>query len=218
MNRTIEVLVIAGGLVGAFFVYEDYAAKQKEKHNHFAEDIGKIIRDQRAENQMESQTGRWFADDGAFYRILGLIHDGERHKYSPGETVKNGVSLSGLRPGEGKMVIDMLVENHRIARQMGVFDDMSNQLRLERGEAPICQAKGWEDEPLAVGRVLSPLVAPEASLSLANLVLMPKTMRDLQSNDLSGFTPDMAKKWLSERIITPESHQAIMDILASKKF
>lgn len=218
MNRTIEALVIVGGLVGAYFVYQDYAAKQKEKHNHFAGDVGRIIREQREESQMEDQKGPWFADDSAFYHILALIHDGERHKYAPADTVRNGVTFSGLRPGEGKMVTDMLTENYRIAKQMGVFDDLSNVLRLERGEAPVCKAKGWEEEPLAVGRLLSPLVAPEASLSFANLVLMPKTVRDLQSNDLSGFTPDLAKKWLAERIITPESHQAILDILGSKKF
>lgn len=218
MKRIIEVLVLLGGLVGAYFIYLDYAAKHKEKNNHWADDVGRLIREQRSGSTMDAPDGRWFADDGTFYRILGLIHDGERHKYSAGDTVKNGVSGSGLRPGEAKMAADMLLENHRIAKQMGVFDDLTNMLRLERGESPICQAKGWEDEPLAVGRMLSPLVAPEASLSLANLVLMPKTMRDLQSNDLQGFTPELAKKWLAERIITPESHQAIMEILSSKKF
>ena len=69
-----------------------------------------------------------------------------------------------------------------------------------------------------MGHVLSPVVAPEAALSLANLVLMPKRMRDMQNEDLTGFSPEMSKKWLSERIITPESHQAILEILSTKKF
>jgi len=219
MSRIISTLIVAGGLAGSYFVYQDYAAKQKIKHNHFADDVRGLIQDHGAESQIgEGKDAPWFGNDGTFFRILGLMYDAERHKYSAAETVRSAASGAGLRPGEAKLVTDMLMDNYRIAKQMGVFDDLSNTLRLEHGEAPLSKADGWEDEPLTVGHVLSPVVAPEASLSFANIMLMPKSVRDLQNDDLTGFTPDMAKKWLSERIITPESHQVIMAILSAKKF
>jgi len=205
--------------VGSYFVYQDYAARQKQKHNHFADEVRVLIQEHGDSSQIgEGKDAPWYGNDGTFFRILGLMFDAERHKYSVADTVKNATAGAGLRPGEAKLVMDMLIDNFRIAKQMGVFDDLSNTLRLEHGEAPISKATGWENEPLTVGHVLSPVVAPEASLSFANIMLMPKSVRDLQNEDLTGFTPDMAKRWLSERIITPESHQVIMEILSGKKF
>ncbi|MDB6075861.1 MAG: hypothetical protein JWO89_3501 [Verrucomicrobiaceae bacterium] len=218
MSRIIGTLIVAGGLAGSYFVYQDFAAKQQQKHNHFADDVKQLMIDHGAESQLEGRDAPWFGNDGTFFRILGLMHDAERHKYSAADTIKNAVAGIGARPGEAKLIQDMLADNYRLAKQMGVFDDMSNMLRMENGKPPISKAEGWEDEPLTVGHLLSPVIAPEASLSFANVLLMPKCMRDMQSDDLNGFTPDMAKKWLSERIITPESHAAIMEVLSAKKF
>ncbi len=218
MSRFIGTLIVAGGMVGSYFVYQDFAKKQQQKHNHFADDMKQLMIDHGAESQLEGKDAPWFGNDGTFFRILGLMHDAERHKYSVADTVKNAVTAIGAKPGEAKLIIDMLTDNYRVAKQMGVFDDLSNMLRLEQGKAPISKAEGWEDETLTVGHLLSPVVAPEASLSFANILLMPKCMRDMQSDDLNGFTPEMAKRWLGERIITPESYQAIIDILSVKKF
>ncbi|MDB6137205.1 MAG: hypothetical protein JWO94_277, partial [Verrucomicrobiaceae bacterium] len=218
MSRIIGFLIILGGIAGTYFVYQDYAAKQKDRHNRFADTIRGLIQDHGTGTQLDGQDAPWLGNDGSFFRILGQMNDAERHVYSVGDTVKIAASSAGLRPGESKMVVDMLMENYHIAKQLGVFDDLSNMLRLEHGEPPVSQAHGWENETLTVGHSLSPVVAPEASLSFVNLVLMPKCMRDLQNEDLNGFTPDMAKKWLSERIITPDSYQTIIDILSAKKF
>ena len=218
MSRFIGFLIIIGGLVGTYFVYQDFAASRKEKHNRFADEIRGLIQDHGVESKLASKDLPGSGNNGSFYQILGLMHEAERHQYSVADTAKNAVTGSNMRPGEAKMVMETLLENYRIARQLGVFEDLSNALRMERGEAPVSKAKGWEDEPLTVGHVLSPVVAPEAALSLANLVLMPKRMRDMQNEDLTGFSPEMSKKWLSERIITPESHQAILEILSTKKF
>ena len=218
MSRFIGFLIILAGMAGCYFVYQDYAEKQKDKHNHWADDIRALIHEHASEARLDGKEEAWFASNSSFFRIIGLMHEAEHHKYSVAETVKLATSGAGMTPGVAKMVADLLIENHRIAQQLGVYDDLQNMLRMERGEAPVSAAKGWEDEPLAVGYLLSPLVAPEAARSLVNLVLMPKSMRDMQTDDLVGFTPDMSKKWLNERIITPDTHQAILTILAAKKF
>ena len=218
MSRFIGFLIILAGMAGCYFVYQDYAEKQKDKHNHWADVFRALIHEHASEARLDGKEEAWFASNSSFFRIIGLMHEAEHHKYSVADTVKLATSGAGMTPGVAKMVADLLVENHRIAQQLGVYDDLQNMLRMERGEAPVSAAKGWEDEPLAVGYLLSPLVAPEAARSLVNLVLMPKSMRDMQTDDLVGFTPDMSKKWLNERIITPDTHQAILTILAAKKF
>ena len=218
MSRFIGFLIIIAGFVGCYFVYQDFAEKQKDKHNRWADDIRSLIRQHASDARLDGKSDGWFASEGSFFRIVGLMHEAERHHYSVADTVKAACSGSGVSPGEARMISEMLIENHRVAQQLGVYDDLSNMLRMERGEAPISRAKGWENEPLCMGYVLSPVIAPEASWSLANLVLMPKGMRDMQTDDLTGFTPELDKKWLSERIIVPESHQAIIGALATKQY
>jgi hypothetical protein len=218
MSKFIGFLIILGGLVGSYFAYQEYAEKQRDKHNHWADNIHALIREHSSSAGLDGKDDSWMSTDASFFRILGLMHEAEHHKYSVADTVKLATSGSGSGPGEARLIADMLLENHRLARQLGVYDDLSNMLRMERGEAPISQAKGWENEPLCIGYILSPVIAPEASRSFVNMVLMPKGICDMQTDDLTGITPELAKKWLTERIITPETHQAIIEGLAVKKF
>jgi len=218
MSKIIGFLIIMGGIAGIYFVYQDYAAQQKLKNNHWADDLRLVIKSHSTDASAADAGPVSAAEETAYFRMLGVMYASERHGFSAGETVKNGFSGSGLRPGESKMAADLLMENYRTAKQLGVFNSTQNVLKLERGESPVCDAKGWEDEPLSLGHVLSPVVAPEASLSLANMVLMPRVMRDMQNEDLTGFSPELAKKWLSERIIKPETHSIIMEKLLAKKF
>ena len=74
----------------------------------------------------------------------------------------------------------------------------------------------WLLRPAVLAGLLSPVVAPEAATSLANLVLMPATARDMQNDDLNGFGFEQSKKWLSEQIITPDSMRVITDRLDNK--
>ena len=216
MSRFFGFLIILGGLVGAFFVYQDYAAKTKERRNVSAEEIRRIIASSLKLDVSEDSESPWFANEGALYRILGHLHTADKSNYSITDTLRSAVSGSGARTGEAKLMVEMLENNYEIAKKLDVFDDLSNVLKMEDGRAPIAKSKGWEDELLGVGHVLSPVLAPEASTSLANLVLMPSVARDMQTDDLNGFGYEHAKKWLSEQIITPESMQVIVERLDPK--
>ncbi len=220
MGRFLGFLIIVGGLVGGFFVYKDYAAKVREKRNSSADEIRRVIAASQDPDELAGQEDPWFANEGAVYRILGLLHKAETSNYNIGVTLNSAVSGSGARVGEGKLIIEMLQNNYTTAKKLGVFDDLSNLLKLEQGRPPTAKAKGWEDETLVVGHVLTPVLAPEAASSLANLVLMPASARDMQNDDLGSFSFEMAKKWLTEQIITPESMRAISDRLdpKNKKF
>lgn len=216
MSRFLGFFIILGGLVGAFFVYKDYAAKTKLRRNVAAEEIRRVIASSQKVEDLSGREDPWFANEGAVYRILAFLHEADKANYSVTDTIRTAVSGSGARSGEGKLIADMLGENYAIAKKLGVFEDLSNLLKMEQGRAPTARARGWEDEPLSVGHVLSPVVAPEAATSLANLVLMPATARDMQNDDLNGFGFEQSKKWLSEQIITPDSMRVITDRLDNK--
>ncbi len=216
MSRFIGFLIIVGGFVGVYFLYEDYAAKRKSAHNRWVDDIKPLIAEHFPNPALDGSEDGWFASESSFFRILGLMKEAETHKYNAFDTVKAACTSAGAAPGVGRMMADELEENYKIAKELGVFDDLANRLRLERGEAPMCKAKGWDGEPLKVGYILPHTLAPEASRSLVNMVLMPKGMRDMQTDEPVSFTISMAKKWLSERVINPQSHRLIMDYLAKR--
>lgn len=218
MSRVFGFLIILGGLLGAFFLYKDYAAKTKEKRNVSSEEIRRIIAASLKMEDLEGREDPWFANEGAVYRILARLHEAEKGHYNVSQTLTTAVSGSGARSGEGKLIVEMLNNNYSIAKKLGVFEDLGNVLKMEQGRAPIARGKGWEDEPLAIGHVLTPVLAPEAATSLANLVLMPVTARNMQTDELNGFGYEHAKKWLSEQIITPDSMRAITERLDKKKY
>ena len=217
MNRIISFLIIIGGFVGGYFVYQDYAKGVKANSNHWADDLRVIIKTYVKDGKASSDDVPGNSNSMAYFRMLGLIYDSEQHHYFAGDTVRGALAGSGLPAGQAKMTIDSLLDNYHAAKQLGVFEATTNILRLERGEPPICSAKGWDGELLVPGYVISPLLAPEAAYALPNVVLMPKTVRDLQNEQPAGITPEIAKKWLSEHLILPASHAAITAALTEKK-
>ena len=217
MNRIISILIIMGGIVGGYFVYQDYAKGVKATSNHWADDLRTVIKAYIKDANASSGDVPGNSNSMPYYRMLGLIYDSEQHHYFAGDTVRGALSGSGLPPGQAKMVIDSLLDNYHAAKQLGVFEVTANLLRLERGEPPLCSAKGWDGELLVPGYVISPLLAPEAAYALPNVVMMPKTVRDLQNEQPAGLTTDIARKWLLEHLILPASQAAINAALTDKK-
>lgn len=216
MGKLLSFLIILGGLAGCYFVYQDYAAKTKEKRNTAAEEIGRLVDLQcRIEVTAEAEDAS-VVSEGNLFRIMAFLKHSEENGYSVAETLRRAVDSSSARPGEKRIIADMLSDNYRVLKQLRVFDELGNLLKMERGQAPVATAAEWEDERVVVGYRLSPLHAPEASFSLANLMLLPESARNMQTASLSTFTSELAKKWLVEHIITPESHQIIMDQLLDK--
>ena len=216
MGKLFSFLIIFGGLAGCYFVYQDYATKTKEKRNSAAEEIGRLVDMQcRREVTAEAEDASVISE-GNLFRIMALLKQAEDNDYSVADTLRKAVDGSSARPGEKRLISDMLSDNYQVLKQLHVFDELGNLLKMENGSAPVATAAEWEDERVVVGYVLSPLHAPEASFSLANLMLLPESARNMQTASLGTFSSEMAKKWLVERIITPESHQIILDQLLDK--
>lgn len=217
MGRLLSILIVIGGLVGAYFVYRDYSEKTKEKRNSAAIEISKLIEFQCRNDHPSNMEDAWLSSESNVFRILALVKQAEDNGYSPGVTLAAAASESSARPGEARMISDMLTENYRILKQLKVFDELGNILKMENGSAPTAKAAEWEGEKVMVGHMLSPLFAPEAACSLANLMVMPESARNMQMDNLAGFTPELSKKWLVERLITPESHELIVENLLDPK-
>lgn len=218
MGKIVSFLIILGGFLGGYMLFQDYAKGVKVRNNHWGEDLRGVVKAYSSDALAAVNDAPGVSDAVSYYRMLGVMNAAERHGYSVGDTVRTGFSGCGLPPGQAKMAIDLVLENYNIAKRLGVFDSPQNVLRLERGEAPLCAAKGWDDEPLVLGHLLSPVLAPEAAFSLVNVVLMPKCARDTQNEEPTGFTPEMARKWAAEHVITPDSLQAIYAAMGPRKY
>lgn len=197
-------------------LYQDYAAKEKERRNPSADEIRRVIAETLKPQNLAHTEDPWFASEAALFRILAYLHTAEQEKYSVGDTIDAALSGSGARPGEAKIISNMIEENYALARKFGIFNELSNIMKMRDGFNPTAKAKGWEDERIVAGHLLTPTIAPEAARSLANLVLMPVSVRDMQSDDLAGFTSEQSKKWLAERIIEPASQKIVDERLNPK--
>jgi len=108
----------------------------------------------------------------------------------------------------------MLSDGPRVSA-LQVFEELGNLLKMENGSAPVARAAEWEDERVVVGYVLSPLHA--GGLLFPGQSGAAAGERPRYADRLVGhLQQQMAKKWLVERIITPESHQIILDQLLDK--
>lgn len=215
--RLHHILIILGGIVGCYFVYLDYTGKEKQRRNiNQSDQLRKVVASAVKAGTPSPGDDFVHPSDAPLYQALALMHQAELDGYSASDAAAQAASGSGVRNGAAKMIAERLNDNYAIAKTLGVFDDLSNMLRMGNGLPPTAHFKGWEDQQLTVGHILSPLLAPEAAQSLANMVLMPEIARDMQSEDLGNFSLEQSKKWLTEGLISPESHQAILTALDRK--
>ncbi len=218
MGKFFTTIIILAGIIAGGLLIRERIVDDKAKANPFIDAIRELITKQSEDQKLLDVEDPWFADEGRFFKILSLMNETRRAKYSLEDTVLSAsTSGSGIKAGEAKMIANSMMESYEIAERLGVFKEPNNLLLLERGEAPVASAKGWEDEKLAVGHRISPLLAPEAARSLVNLTLMPEAMRDMQGLNVTGFTTDTIKKWRVENLITNESAEAIARIVAPTK-
>jgi len=209
MGRFLTTIIIGLGIAGLFFVARDYFASQKLKKNPWIEDIRYLVTHAQQKEAEGGTNDPWFVDEGRFFTLLASMHETERTKYDLESTLMS--ACSGIP--SSKLVQESLLANYAMAKTLGVFNQPSNLLAMENGDAPVATARGWEDHKLVVGHRISPLLAPEAAKSLVNMLLMPEALRDLQTVDAGGFTLETVKKWAQERLISPESAEAIAELV-----
>jgi hypothetical protein len=216
MGKFIGLIIIVLGLFGSYRLFQEFTATQKAKSNRWISKLQPLIKVHLKEEDQENIEDPTYSAEGNFFRILAMMNEAERGGYSAGGTLAAAISGSGAPKGEAKMIEQQTLENYELAKKLDVFKDPKNGMRMEQGQPPIAGAPGWDDEPLVVGHILTPLVAPEAAKALTNLMLMPLSVRNMENGDLSGFTREMAMKWGREHLITAATAAAVAEKLDAK--
>ncbi len=91
------------------------------------------------------------------------------------ELIREAVRESSRLQRQAELLVEGLQENQRALEQLGL-DNEEAALLLVVGRSPRIQSGPFAGETLAVGRRLSPLKAPEARFTLANLIVMPDSV------------------------------------------
>jgi hypothetical protein len=216
MGKFLGFLIIVGGLMGTFFIFKEFNVKQKESRNRWISTLQPLIKMHIKGEDLSASEDPTYSAEGSFFRILAMMNEAERGGYSAGTTLTGALSGTGASKGEMKLIELQTMENYDLAKKFGVFNDPKNGLRMENGQPPVATAPGWDDEPLSVGHLLSPLIAPEAAKALQNLTLMPITVRNMQNGDLNGFSYENAVRWSKEKLISGASFAAIKEKIDAK--
>ncbi len=206
IQKVFATLLIAAALFGCYQLYLEYATSQRLARNPWLARMTPLIRLHTAK---EVKGGGEKASESSYLRLLYLAWQASEDGYSALDTAKRAAAAAGAEQSEAARIGAAIHENVQIAKSMGVFDDVGNAVGMERGEPPTAHAKGWEDERLVVGYNLSPVLAPEAAFAIPNLRLMPESVRDMLTDRATSATVELARKWVVDKIIYPESYRAI---------
>ncbi len=203
IGKTLATLLSVGGLVGVYFIYQDFWRHEYQLRNPWVQRLTPLIRPHTARHVDTAQADG--ASEAGFLMMIFMAWRAAEDGYNMSETVENAATAAGAKESEARRIANVIAENVKLARSMDVFSNPSDVMSMERGEPPLVRAKGWEDERLVMGHVLSPALAPEAAFAIPNLRLMPESVRDMQTDHVTGHVRDLARKWLAEGLLYPAS-------------
>lgn len=207
IGKTLSTLLVIGGLVAVYFIYQDFWRDELKRRNPWVERLTPLIRPHLARHVGTPEAEA--ATEANFLTIVFTAWRAGEEGHEMTETVKNAATAAGAKDGEAARISAAIAENVKNAKSFEVFSNPNNVMSLERGEPPICGAKGWEDELVVVGHQLSPVLAPEAAFAIPNLRLVPESVRDMETDQITIQVVDLARKWLSEGIVFPASLKEI---------
>ncbi len=208
MGKILVFLLFLGAGIGVYKIIGDYKTKQKAARNVWPDRLAAIMKLHSAKNTL---SGDIFGGESSFFQLLYMAYQIERDGYPLLDTLKRGASQGGADANEAPLMTAALLDNLSRARSLGVFNDPANLPKMERGEPPLATATGWEDEHLAVGYKISPLLGAELSVTLPNMVIMPASIRDMQTDLTPPEAQTLTGQWLGARMISPESANAIRE-------
>jgi hypothetical protein len=208
MGRILVFLLFLGAGYGVYQIFLDFKAKQKAERNTWPQRVSSLIS---LHSSKKLLAGELLGGQPSFMQLLYAAYQIEKEDYPLLDTLKRAASLAGADVTEAPLLAAAILDNVSRARSFGAFTDPANILRLERGEPPIATAPGWEDEPLVVGFKISPLLGPELSATLPNMVIMPEAVRDMQTDLTPPEAQVLTSQWLGARMISPECATAIRE-------
>jgi len=209
MGRILVFLLFLGAGYGTYQIFLDYKAKQKEERNVWP---GKLSDLMSLHSSKKLLAGELYGTESSFLQLLYLCYQIDQDGYPLLDTLKRGASMGGADATEAPLMGAAILDNYNRARStFGVFQDPANLLKMERGDPPIALSSGWEDEPLVVGYKISPLLGAELSATLPNMVIMPESVRNMQTDLTPPEAHALNSNWLGARMISPECSTAITE-------
>lgn len=212
MGKVLVFLLFLGAGFGVYKIFEEYKAKQKASRNLWPDRMAAIMRLHASKTLM---SGEILGNQASFLQLVYLAYQAEQDGYPVLDTLRSAYGMAGMDNNEGPLVSSAVFDNLTRARQLGAFQDPANLPRMERGDPPVANAPGWEGEPLVVGYKISPVLGAELSAVLPNLVIMPESARDMQTDLLPPEAKTLVNQWLSIRMISPEAATAIREKILS---
>lgn len=209
MGRILIILLFLGAGYGTYQIFLDYKAKQKEERNVWP---GKLSDLMSLHSSKKLLAGELYGTESSFLQLLYLCYQIDQDGYPLLDTLKRGASMGGADATEAPLMAAAILDNYNRARStFGVFQDPANLLKMERGDPPIALSSGWEDEPLVVGYKISPLLGAELSATLPNMVIMPESVRNMQTDLTPPEAHALNSNWLGARMISPECSTVITE-------
>ena len=209
MGRILILLLFLGAGYGTYQIFLDYKAKQKEERNVWPSKLSGLMS---LHSSKKLLAGELYGTESSFLQLLYLCYQIDQDGYPLLDTLKRGASMGGADATEAPLMAAAILDNYnRALSTFGVFQDPANLLKMERGDPPIALSSGWEDEPLVVGYKISPLLGAELSATLPNMVIMPESVRNMQTNLTPPEAHALNANWLGARMISPECSTAITE-------
>jgi len=208
MGRILVFLLFLGAGYGVYQIFLDHKAKQKDARNLWPDKVAGLMR---LHGSQKLLGGELLGSQQSFLQLLYMAYQIEQDDYPLLDTLKRAASLSGADATESPLMAAAVLDNLNRARGFGIFSDPANLLKLERGEPPTATAPGWEDELLVVGYKISPLLGSELSATLPNMVIMPESVRNMQTDLTPPEAQVLSSQWLGARMISPECATAIRE-------
>lgn len=209
IGRILVFLLFLGAGYGTYQIFLDYKAKQKEERNLWP---GRLSGLMSLHSSKKLLAGELYATESSFLQLLYICYQIDQDGYALLDTLNRGASMGGADSTEAPLMAAAILDNYIRARNtFNVFQDPANLLKMERGEPPTALSAGWEDELLVVGYKISPLLGAELSATLPNMVVMPESVRNMQTDLTPPEAYALNASWLGARMISPECSSAISE-------
>ena len=197
--RTFLPILLICGLVAGYFSYKKWRTKQTERY--WADQFRAHV---------EPFNGRsggsdLFPDEAAFFRLIYFIDHAEKQGVDVPKMMDQGCELMGFDFDGAATIKQGVQDNMNQARKFGILEGISDLLSLEKGDAPTISSGDWAGQKIVVGQKVSPVLASESALHIANLQLMPEIIRAADEPRVSPGTEGTVRALQNKNVIKSSS-------------
>ncbi|MCB1096203.1 MAG: hypothetical protein KDN22_11560 [Verrucomicrobiae bacterium] len=202
-----KIVFVIALLVGGYFYY-DHWHKQNESENRMIAMLD-LIEENKAlpEDATVEQAG------APLLKLMVNLNNYETYENVTNvkdllDTIfKRAVTEERVAESEQEAFKTAILENRNLCRAYGVFDDSEGILMMENGRSPKVTKGAFKGDKLIVGHFVSPMLAPEAKNSFANLVVTPESIFGMQTEEPDRSVISSAGRLREIRAIGPGTYE-----------